>query len=183
MYRVIKLNSRYKEYLDYLSERTDRLVGCWEDILRPAIENSNDAILDQLDLDKIGFTLSNHDESKYSEAEFSAYCSHYLAGDEYEDSSRLGEDPMYDYAQLHHQHSNPHHPQYWIYIGDDGIIAPIDMPLEYICEMLCSWGCDHYGDPSNDSAREFWDKHQENFMMTDKTIDYIEKLFQICPDL
>lgn len=77
-----------------------------------------------------------HDYSKNDPEEYAAY-----------DAYFYGNNKSYEVVQnfrkawLHHIHNNPHHWQYWVLINDDpneGIIA-LDMPEEYIIEMICDW--------------------------------------------
>ncbi len=42
-------------------------------------------------------------------------------------------------AWLHHIHMNPHHWQYYILRQDDGQIRVLDMPDEYVREMVADW--------------------------------------------
>lgn len=44
----------------------------------------------------------------------------------------------FNYAWNHHQKSNPHHWQYWIMWEPKGSVV-LEMPLEYVLEMLCDW--------------------------------------------
>lgn len=186
MYRVLKFNPRYDEYLDYLNNHINGVINCWEEILRPALENSNDEIVSLIDLDKIGLQVYNHDRSKYSEDEFRGYCNHWypLDGSNVKhDSNKPEGDSDYDYAWSHHQHNNPHHSQYWLIVRDDGSIKALDMPLKYICELLCDWGSFHYNDPNDPTANEWWNENKQKFIMSDKTIEYIDYLFELCPEL
>lgn len=187
MYRVVKFNPRYREYLDYLDAHIDGVIGSWEEVLRPALEKCEDReILAQLNLDEIGLQVYNHDRSKYSSYEFTGYCNHWYPqdGSEVEHDSKKPEgDPAYDYAWSHHQHNNPHHSQYWLIVKDDGKVVPLDIPLNYICEMLCDWASFNYNDTTQDSAHEWWKKNKKKFIMSDKTVEYINRLFEICPEL
>lgn len=72
-----------------------------------------------------------HDESKWSDEEYLAYCE-YFYGDR---TPEVCEE--FDAAWLHHQHNNPHHWQHWVLREDSGAIKPIPMPTEYIVEMFC----------------------------------------------
>lgn len=187
MYRVRKFNPRYDEYLDYLDNHIRGVIGCWEDVLRPALEDADDQeILSQIDLDKIGLQVFNHDRSKYDEEEFIGYCNHWypLDGSEVEhDAKRPEDDPEYDYAWSHHQHHNPHHSQYWLIVRDDGSIKALDIPMKYICELLCDWGSFHYNDPKQETANEWWKKNKRKFIMSDLTVENINKLLKLCPNI
>lgn len=187
MYRVIKFNPRYREYLDYLDNHIDGVIYCWEEVLRPALEDSqDDELLSQINLDKIGLQVYNHDRSKYSEEEFLGYCNHWYPQDGSEvthDSKKPQGDSSYDYAWLHHRHCNPHHSQYWVSTDDDGTITPLDMPLNYICEMICDWGSFYANDKNEEPAHEWWKKNKKKFIMSDNTRNWIDRIFEICPDI
>jgi hypothetical protein len=187
MYRVVKFNERYREYLDYLDNHISGVIYAWEEILRPALEDSGDEeVLAALDLDKIGLQVYNHDRSKYTDDEFLGYCNHWYPQDGSEvvhDSKKPEADSAYNYAWSHHQHNNPHHSQYWLMVRDDGTVEALDMPLNYICEMLCDWASFHVNNPSEDRAIDWWHKNKKKFIMSDLTVDCIERLFDICPDL
>lgn len=174
-------NYRYKEYLDYLDNHIGAVIKSWEDVLRPAIESSKDEeILRILNLDEIGLQVYNHDQSKYGDEEFTAYCNHWyppdgsdvdheIAGDHQND------DRDYKYAWLHHQHNNPHHSQYWITLDDDGTIVPLDMPVNYICEMLCDWHS-FSRDEREQTAYDWWNDVKDTFIMSDNTVMWVERL-------
>lgn len=176
-------NPRYKEYLDYLDEHIGGVIQSWEDVLRPAIESSGDEeLLDMLSLDEIGLQVYNHDNSKYQEDEFTAYCNHWYPQDGSDvdhkaASSHKSEDMDYAYAWNHHQHNNKHHSQYWLCVEDDGTVYALDMPVPYICEMLCDW---HSFSrlPDNQTAYEWWQDNRDKFIMSDNTVEWVEKLIQ-----
>jgi hypothetical protein len=45
----------------------------------------------------------------------------------------------FDIAWLHHQHYNPHHWQHWILRLDDGGAHALEMPEEFVREMVADW--------------------------------------------
>lgn len=45
----------------------------------------------------------------------------------------------FDYAWLHHQHSNLHHWQHWILRNDDGSEEVMEMPENFVREMVADW--------------------------------------------
>lgn len=76
-----------------------------------------------------------HDYSKNSEEEYDAYDRYFYGSRSYENTQEFNK------AWLHHIHNNPHHWQHWILIQDDkdkGMVC-LDMPDEYIIEMVCDW--------------------------------------------
>lgn len=82
---------------------------------------------------QIGFA---HDASKTKPDEYGPYDTYFYGGNR---SSQVVDD--FNYAWLLHIHRNPHHWQYWILKNDDQDLGEIvlDMPIEYILEMICDW--------------------------------------------
>jgi len=82
-------------------------------------------------LNKISLGL--HDISKYGAEEYKAY-------DDYFYGKRTKEaEKAFNYAWLHHIHANPHHWQYWVLKHDDEPEEALEMPEEYVYEMVCDW--------------------------------------------
>jgi len=73
-----------------------------------------------------------HDLSKYLPSEYKYYMRYYSLWDETVKAE-------FDIAWNKHQNRNKHHWQYWILIEDNWSIKPLEMPKEYIKEMLCDW--------------------------------------------
>lgn len=83
-----------------------------------------------------------HDRSKYSDEEYEAYANYFYG------TKSKEHDEAFDYAWLHHQKQNPHHWQYWILQNDEDGIKVLEMPEEYVLEMICdhwafSWAKDN----------------------------------------
>lgn len=80
-----------------------------------------------------------------------------------------------DYAWLHHQNTNPHHWQYYVLIRDNSKTTLLDMPFEYICEMLCDWHSFSKKDPTS-TATNWYSKNKDRIMLSDNTRQVVEKL-------
>lgn len=96
-----------------------------------------DAIFPDLNITIVRNQLPLHDQSKYMPEEYEAYDRYFYRDgkDSYEGKKN------FDKAWLHHIHNNPHHWQHWILLEDDGSgnPKPLDMPDNYIFEMICDW--------------------------------------------
>ena len=77
-----------------------------------------------------------HDLSKFKPREWIPYSETFYAKD---GSKRYLETEEFDVAWLHHQHANPHHWQYWLLHEDDGGVKVLEMPDEYVREMVADW--------------------------------------------
>ena len=120
-----------------------------------------------------------------------------LAGtlDKYYPDGTKSEDVIHNsfaYAWLHHLHNNPHHPQYWYLRNDTDHDEDrmLDIPFNYIVEMLCDWGSFYYMDEEkkpginpNSRARDWYNLHGEEFGFSDNTKNQIEKIFDKCLNL
>ena len=118
-----------------------------------------------------------HDLSKDDEEEYNAYDAYFYGGNR---SYQVVKD--FNYAWLHHIHNNPHHWQYWILVRDEGELVPIDMPIEYICEMLCDWSSFHYIDPES-TANKWYKDNKKKMILSDDTRKKVEKLLELAPEL
>lgn len=180
MKRVMNFNPRYKEYLDYLDDHIEAVISSWEDILRPALEEADEPLVQNINLDEIGLQVYNHDQSKYSSEEFTAYCNHWYPPDGLDvahGSEKPQGDSDYDYAWVHHRNNNPHHSQYWLSVEDDGEIRALDMPIKYILEMLCDWHS-FSRNKDEDTAYDWWVANRDTFIMSEKTIQCVDTLVQ-----
>ena len=113
----------------------------YDEYLRQHINGVREALgwmLENLELPQISegckkdahFLVLHHDESKRCIDEYGAYDS-YFYGDKDEDD--------FNYAWLLHIHRNPHHWQHWVLVNDEDGIVALEMPEEYVLEMIADW--------------------------------------------
>ena len=119
-------------YDEYLREHRDNVAKglSWLEMNLPDILKDVNilSLRDQICLD--------HDKSKFSIAEYDAYDAYFYGKNKSHEVVQNFKD-----AWLHHIHRNPHHWQYWVLINDDPGRGTevLDMPYEYIIEMICDW--------------------------------------------
>lgn len=77
--------------------------------------------------------INAHDLSKYTTEEYDPY-DNYFYGSKTEKVKR-----EFDYAWLNHIHQNPHHWQYWVLINDEDGTKALEMPENYVIEMVSDW--------------------------------------------
>lgn len=157
---AVRRNPRSSEYYAYLTQHIQGVIDSWYNILLPVMESKCE---NEAKLVAIGFSIEQHDASKYSEEEFVPYCNHYYPSLGFEDDPKA-----YDKAWLHHQHFNPHHHQHWIIHHDDGAVEPVDMPLKYVCEMLCDWHSFSRKDPKS-TAYNWWQDNKADMVLSTNT--------------
>jgi len=103
--------------------------------VKRAFEEYGDELCAVLNVNKsdLSYNVNCHDTSKYSAEEFTGYKQYFYPEDGAEKNKK-----KFDEAWLHHENTNPHHPEYWI-MRDDNEIKTLDMPPLYIAEMLLDW--------------------------------------------
>lgn len=171
MKRVIRSNPRSNEYDDYLNTHISGVIRAWDEILEPGLlYDLNDHDMTVEDLSSIRSIISEHDTSKYESDEYDAYCNYFYPSDGFEKDEH-----EFNRAWLLHQKRNPHHWQYWILIRDNGDLEPMDMPIEYICEMLCDWHSFTLRD-SKSTAYKWWNDNKDKMVLSKNTIDCIESM-------
>lgn len=120
------------QYNDYIKEHKDNVKKAYEWL----IINLPELFHDLETRSNYGWTMTTHDNSKYDKEEYDAYDEYFYGKNK---SYKVVND--FKYAWLHHIHCNPHHWQHWVLINDDPDEGEIilDMPDEYIIEMICDW--------------------------------------------
>lgn len=167
-----------QEYYDYLESHIAGVERSWNEILKPALLSNLDIHdLTVEDLDIIDDQISRHDMSKYEDDEFEAYRKWFYPVDESEKDQR-----SFDLAWLLHQKRNPHHHQYWVLIRDEGELEPLDMPVNYIIEMLCDWSSFQYKTPGS-TANKWYSENKDKMTLSDNTRKLVEKYLAMCPNL
>ena len=85
----------------------------------------------------------------------------------------------FDLAWLHHQHNNPHHWQHWLLREDDGNMKALEMPFNYVVEMICDWWSFSW---TNGNLYEIFDWYKENkpkMLLHKNTEKLVEQILDI----
>jgi len=169
------MNPRKGEYYQYLHDHIEGVKTAWSNFLKPAmLELDYDPEL----FEKVDKLVQDHDKSKYEDVEFIPYCNYFYSSPKDGFSKNSKE---FDGGWLHHLHNNPHHWQYWVLLRDTGEVEPQDMPIEYICEMLCDWHSFSSKDPDN-TAFNWYKSNKSKMKHSDKTTKEVEKLIEYLQD-
>ena len=168
-------NKRSNEYEEYLTNHINGVKRSWNEILLPALLKEYDMTVEDLTL--CSQYIEKHDESKYRSDEFDAYCNYFYPSEDNKKDSKA-----FDQAWLLHQKRNPHHWQYWILIRDEGELIAMDMPFEYVCEMLCDWSSFQYTRPGS-TANNWYNKNKNKMILSNNTRKEVERLLSIAPNL
>lgn len=115
----------------------------------------------------------DHDASKNELDEYTAYDKYFYGGNR---SYEVVED--FRMAWLLHIHRNPHHWQYWVLINDDPGEGEtiMDMPHNYIIEMICDWWAFSWISGELDEIFNWYDQHKAYIKLSDKTRKAVEDI-------
>lgn len=156
-----------KKYDEYLEEHIGNVKKAYDLLVYSGVFDYSRATKDAID---------EHDASKYDEEEYDAY-GEYFYGDKKDVEHKDDED--FQRAWLHHQHHNPHHWQYWLLREDDGgkPIA-LEMPLEYVQEMICDWLAFSIKNNNLKEIQKWYDENNKNQILHKKTKKLVEKYLE-----
>lgn len=117
----------------------------------------------------------SHDFSKNESDEYEAYDVYFYGGNR---SYRVVQD--FNYAWLRHIHRNPHHWQYWILINDDPDYGEIvmDMPYNYIIEMICDWWAFSWNKENLTEIFSWYDEHKYYMKLSNKTRTTVDDILR-----
>lgn len=156
-----------ERYRDYIYKHINGVSKVYNKILRPILVQEG---VPNSKLMLIDLHIKDHDKSKFTNEEWGPYRNYFYDHDKYPRSSEA-----FNYAWNHHQNSNPHHWQFWCLINDvdEPQVQPLDMPLEYIIEMLSDWHA--AGSFYGNSAYDWYVKQKDKMILSDKTRETVEK--------
>ena len=170
-----RVSNRRNEYEEYLNQHISGVKKAFNSIKNGLLTESD---LTVEELTKLEIQIENHDSSKYEDEEFYPYLHHF-----YPSEAGADNEVFYDRAWNHHQKSNPHHWQYWILQKDSGSQKILDMPEEYIIEMLCDWSSFQYVTDSESTANNWYSKNKDVMILSDNTKAIVEKYLKAFPSL
>ena len=126
-------------------------------------------VLEDLE-EEIQYQIIIHDDSKWSDEEYDAY-------DEYFYDAGKNENE-FNYAWLHHIHNNPHHWQYWVLINDDDGTIGLDMPYNYIIEMILDWWSFSWKSNNLYEIFDWYDEHKKTMILNENTKIIVESILE-----
>lgn len=169
---VDSTNPRKDEYIKYIRNHVDNVIFAWENIVKPYIMSDEFPIyVTDDELKHAESNISYHDMSKFDKAEFYAYCDYFYPLDEVTEDM----EEQFDYAWNHHQKHNPHHWQYWILQRDSGEEKRLDIPMEYILEMICDW-MSFTSNPDSDTTSDWYFSNISNIHISYETRSIVEQI-------
>ena len=161
------MSTEYNEYLKAHKENVSRAFD-WMITNLPNVLEPDIAL-------KAAFQIKlYHDASKGDLEEYDAYDKYFYGG---ERTQQTVDD--FNRAWLHHIHKNPHHWQHWVLIEDDADGEPIciEMPQEYVIEMICDWWSFSWKTGNLGEIFSWYDKH-DNIKLHPNTRALVESILQ-----
>lgn len=114
--------------------------------------------------------ISLHDVSKYSDHEYDAYDNYFYG----RKTEKVKSD--FNYAWLHHIHNNPHHWQHWVLVNDEDGTHALEMPKEYVIEMICDWWAFSHKSGNLYEIFDWYKAHKKNMILHYKTKILVEEI-------
>lgn len=114
-----------------------------------------------------------HDESKTQPDEYEAYDAYFYGGNRSYDVVQA-----FNKAWLMHIHRNPHHWQHWVLINDEpdeGEVL-IQMPYNYIVEMICDWWAFSWAKGDLTEIFKWYEAHKDHIKLHEASrasVEYI----------
>lgn len=120
---------------------------------------------------KLRNQIATHDESKFSSEEYYAYDAYF-----YGINKTFMVVENFNKAWLHHIHNNPHHWQHWVLLQDEGTVVCVDMPMNYIVEMICDWWSFSWTDGNLFEIFDWYEDNKKNMDLSDVTRTVVEDM-------
>lgn len=157
------MSVQYDEYLENHKSNVKKAFA-WLDKNLPDIIHS---VRDDLEW-QICF---GHDASKYKKDEYEAYDAYFYGGNR---SYQV----MYNFKNAFntHIHRNPHHWQHWVLIHDDPDEPEtiLDMPDNYIIEMICDWWSFSWAKGDLNEIFTWYEEHKNYIKLSESTRHNVE---------
>ncbi len=159
------MSDQYDRYLDQHRRNVRR---GWEWL----VDNLPD-LFSKVDLHAMKTQILNHDASKNSPEEYTAYDRYFYGGSK---SFRVVQD--FRKAWLHHIHENPHHWQHWVLNNDEPEEGEVILEMDYIyiIEMICDWWAFSWQKGDLSEIFSWYDKRQKYIKLAPDTRKTVEDI-------
>ena len=170
MRKIIIVNESSKpEHLKKYDEYLNKHIGGVQQAFDWINKNIPDLINDKDEYEALKKQINEHDASKYSKEEYEPYALYFNVDKE----KYLDE---FNIAWNHHQKRNPHHWQYWMLREDDGDFILLEMPKNYVIEMICDWLAFSIVKNDLSEIQKFYETNKNRMELNPKTRKYVEDI-------
>lgn len=161
------MSKEYNIYLEGHKTCVRRAYGWIKEYLPELLEKCSS------DIDR---QIERHDSSKYLPDEYEAYDKYFYNSNAYHMTHETLQN--FNKAWLLHIHRNPHHWQYWVLINDDPEegIDILDMPYDYIIEMICDWWSFSWAKGDLFEIFKWYDEHKNHIRLSYKTRKTVQNI-------
>jgi hypothetical protein len=165
----LKLVEKQEEYKNYIIEHINNV--------RRAFNEFGSYLCDILGADEevLAQLVELHDQSKLEDFEFLSYQQYFYPVNE-ENKKDENVKKAFDAGWCLHKNKNPHHPEFWCNIENHKIIY-LDMPVQYIAEMLLDWQAMAY--KFGGTAYEYYRKEGDKKPFSNYTRLAVEEAIEI----
>ena len=154
-----------------MSEKDDEYL--WQHI--NAVREALVWMLESLELPQFGeeckedarLIVQYHDGTKKGLVEYDAYDA-YFYGER--------DESAFNYAWLHHIHNNPHHWQHWVLVNDEDGIVALEMPEEYVLEMIADWWSFSWRSGNLREVFGWYEDHKDKMILHPNTRELVESV-------
>ena len=108
--------------------------------------------------------ILSHDQSKYKQEEYFAYANNFFSKSKTKDIK-----DAFNVAWNHHIHNNPHHWQHWVIVEGKDNYTVLDMPYEYIIEMVCDHWSFSFKKGNLNEIFDWYEKNKKSIIFSDNT--------------
>lgn len=117
--------------------------------------------------------LLRHDLSKFLPSEWWPYVAYFYGPTPIDAHARQN---AFDAAWLKHIHRNPHHHQYYVLREDSGVIKALEMPDEYLREMVADWAGAGRAIHGKCEVAEWYTRNADKMILHDTTRQRVERM-------
>lgn len=139
------------------------------------IQENVPEVLAELDKDIDWQIEFGHDESKKTREEYLAYDLYFYPIASSRSYQTIRD---FEYAWLHHIHNNPHHWQHWVLINDDDGTKALEMPFEYVVEMICDWWSFSFVKGNLREIFTWYEDHKDKMILHKNTRKAVEDILK-----
>ncbi len=118
---------------------------------------------------KIENLMLIHDASKRKKDEYRAYDDYFYGSGNRSDFQR---------ALLKHIHRNPHHWQHWVLVDEDESMEALEMPPEYVYEMIADWWSFFLKRGNLRGIFSWYEMHEPGIILHPKTKSLVESILR-----
>lgn len=161
-------NEVLNKNLAYINEHRANVKKALDKLVELKIIDPNTVIYES-----VRENIYKHDLSKYQVEEFESYARRFFI-----ENGRELHKEEFDLAWLHHIHNNPHHWNYWVLVDGKNEIKALEMPVEYVWEMICDWLSFSIKSGNLKEIKDFNEKKRGEYIFHPATREFVDMIIE-----